>query len=149
MLNLLKKSLDFFAAIKYNCLIIFASGYCFKMAYKEDARVKKTKNKLLESFKKLLSEKSFENITIQEICELADVKRATFYKHFADKYGMNREVVYPHSFRHRFAKNFLDRFNDLALLADLMGHESIETTRIYLRRTASEQQKIVDKVVNW
>ncbi|PIK19062.1 hypothetical protein CTI16_08380 [Prevotella intermedia] len=47
----------------------------------------------------------------------------------------------------RFAKNFLDRFNDLALLADLMGHESIETTRIYLRRTASEQQKIVDKVV--
>lgn len=70
-------------------------------------------------------------------------------KHFADKYGMNRTVVYPHSFRHRFAKNFLDRFNDLALLADLMGHESIETTRIYLRRTASEQQKIVDKVVNW
>ena len=68
-------------------------------------------------------------------------------KHFAEKYGMNKEVVYPHSFRHRFAKNFLDRFNDLALLADLMGHESIETTRIYLRRTASEQQKIVDKVV--
>ena len=70
-------------------------------------------------------------------------------KHFAEKYGLNRDVVYPHSFRHRFAKNFLDRFNDLALLADLMGHENIETTRIYLRRTASEQQKIVDRVVNW
>ena len=68
-------------------------------------------------------------------------------KHFAEKYGLKRDVVY--SFRHRFAKNFLDRFNDLALLADLMGHESIETTRIYLRRTASEQQNIVDKVVNW
>ncbi len=62
---------------------------------------------------------------------------------------MNKEVVYLHSFRHRFAKNFLKRFNDISLLADLMGHESIETTRIYLRRTASEQQKIVDKVVNW
>ena len=70
-------------------------------------------------------------------------------KYFAEKYGLNRNVVYPHSFRHRFAKNFLDRFNDIALLADLMGHESIETTRIYLRRTASEQQKIVDKVVTW
>lgn len=70
-------------------------------------------------------------------------------KYFARKYGLNKDVVYPHSFRHRFAKNFLDRFNDLSLLADLMGHESIETTRIYLRRTASEQQKIVDKVVNW
>ena len=70
-------------------------------------------------------------------------------KHFAESYGINREVVYPHSFRHRFAKNFLDKFNDIALLADLMGHESIETTRIYLRRTASERQKIVDKVVTW
>ena len=70
-------------------------------------------------------------------------------KHFADKYGLKREVVYPHSFRHRYAKNFLDRFNDIALLADLMGHESIETTRIYLRRTANEQRQIVDKVVNW
>ena len=70
-------------------------------------------------------------------------------KHFAEKYGLKREVVYPHSFRHRYAKNFLDRFNDIALLADLMGHESIETTRIYLRRTASEQRKIVDKIVNW
>ena len=70
-------------------------------------------------------------------------------KHFAEKYGLNPKMVYPHSFRHRFAKNFLDRFNDIALLADLMGHESIETTRIYLRRTASEQQQIVDKIVNW
>lgn len=70
-------------------------------------------------------------------------------KHFAENYGINRDVVYPHSFRHRFAKNFLEKFNDIALLADLMGHESIETTRIYLRRTASEQQKIVDKVVTW
>ena len=49
----------------------------------------------------------------------------------------------------RFAKNFLDKYNDIAFLADLMGHESIETTRIYLRRTASEQRKIVDKIVNW
>ena len=70
-------------------------------------------------------------------------------KYFAEKYGLNTKVIYPHSFRHRFAKNFLEKFNDIAFLADLMGHESIETTRIYLRRTASEQQGIVDKVVTW
>jgi site-specific recombinase XerD len=70
-------------------------------------------------------------------------------KNYARKYGLDRKVVYPHSFRHRFAKNFLDKYNDIALLADLMGHESIETTRIYLRRTASEQQEIVDKIVTW
>ena len=70
-------------------------------------------------------------------------------KYYAAKYKMNPKVVYPHSFRHRYAKNFLERYNDIALLADLMGHESIETTRIYLRRTASEQQDIVDRVVVW
>ena len=70
-------------------------------------------------------------------------------KNYARKYGLNPKVVYPHSFRHRFAKNFLEKYNDISLLADLMGHESIETTRIYLRKTASEQQEIVDKVVTW
>ena len=70
-------------------------------------------------------------------------------KNFATKFGIDPKVVYPHSFRHRFAKNFLEKYNDIALLADLMGHESIETTRIYLRKTASEQQQIVDKIVTW
>lgn len=70
-------------------------------------------------------------------------------KNYADKYGLDKKVVYPHSFRHRYAKNFLENYNDIALLADLMGHESIETTRIYLRRTASEQQALVDRIVTW
>ena len=65
------------------------------------------------------------------------------------KYGLEPSVIYPHSFRHRFAKNFLEKYNDSALLADLMGHDSIETTRIYLRRTAQEQRAIVDKIVIW
>lgn len=74
---------------------------------------------------------------------------ATQLKTYATKYGISTKVVYPHSFRHRYAKNFLEKFNDISLLADLMGHESIETTRIYLRRTASKQQEIVDEVVTW
>lgn len=70
-------------------------------------------------------------------------------QYFAHRWGINPKVMHPHSFRHRYAKNFLEAFNDIALLADLMGHESIETTRIYLRRTAGEQQAIVDKVITW
>lgn len=70
-------------------------------------------------------------------------------KNYAANYGLDTKCIYPHSFRHRFAKNFLEKYNDIALLADLMGHESIETTRIYLRRTASEQQALVDKIVTW
>ena len=70
-------------------------------------------------------------------------------KRYAEKYGLDLSVVYPHSFRHRFAKNFLQKCGDIALLADLMGHESIETTRIYLRRTTLEQQAFIDELVTW
>ena len=70
-------------------------------------------------------------------------------KILAVEYGIDPKVVYPHSFRHRFAKNFLAKFNDIALLADLMGHESIETTRVYLRRTATEQRELIDRIVTW
>lgn len=70
-------------------------------------------------------------------------------KKFAEKYGIDKKVVYPHSFRHRFAKSFLAKCNDIAFLADLMGHESIETTRIYLRKTATEQREIIDEVIDW
>lgn len=70
-------------------------------------------------------------------------------KEFARKYGIREKVMYPHSFRHRYAKNFIEAYNDISLLADLMGHESIDTTRIYLRRTAEEQKEIVDKVITW
>ena len=70
-------------------------------------------------------------------------------KKLAVQYGIDPAVVYPHSFRHRFAKSFLERCSDIAFLADLMGHESIETTRIYLRKTATEQRALVDTIVNW
>lgn len=70
-------------------------------------------------------------------------------KALARRYGVPENTVYPHSFRHRFAKNFLNRFNDIALLADLMGHESIETTRIYLKRSSDEQRLLIDRVVTW
>ncbi|HDL2950397.1 TPA: tyrosine-type recombinase/integrase, partial [Mannheimia haemolytica] len=74
---------------------------------------------------------------------------ASQLKVFARRYKLDPKIVYPHSFRHRFAKSFLERFNDIAFLADLMGHESIETTRIYLRKTSTEQQEIVNKIIDW
>lgn len=70
-------------------------------------------------------------------------------KQMAVTYGMNPEVVHPHSFRHRFAKSFIERCGDLSLLSDLLGHKNLETTRIYLRRSSTEQYEIVNKVVNW
>lgn len=70
-------------------------------------------------------------------------------KHLARQYGIDPNTVYPHSFRHLYAKNFLAKFNDITLLADLLGHESIETTKIYLTQTSREQKELLDQMVDW
>ncbi len=70
-------------------------------------------------------------------------------KNIARRYRINPATMYPHSFRHRYAINFLKRFNDISLLADLLGHDSIETTRIYLMKSSQEQQTVIDRVVTW
>lgn len=51
-----------------------------------DFRIQKTYKSLINAFLKLMQEKQFENITVNEICDRAEIRRATFYKHFGDKY---------------------------------------------------------------
>lgn len=70
-------------------------------------------------------------------------------KTLAKKYGIEECVMYPHSFRHMFGKAFYDKEKDLPLLADIMGHSSLETTRIYTRKSAQEQRQIIEKTVRW
>lgn len=68
---------------------------------------------------------------------------------FAGLYGLDAAVLHPHSFRHLFAKNFIETCGDLPMLSDLLGHENIETTRIYLHRSPSEQKRLVNQIVKW
>lgn len=65
------------------------------------------------------------------------------------KYGIPAELMHAHGFRHFFAKEFLAHRLDISLLADLLGHSSLEITRIYLRMTSREQAQIVDDTVTW
>lgn len=51
-----------------------------------DIRVKRTYNQLIEALIRLLRKKSFDDLTVLEICTEANVHRATFYKHFIDKH---------------------------------------------------------------
>ena len=53
-----------------------------------DRRVAKTRKLILNAFLKLLKEKSFEKITIQDIADEADINRGTVYLHFEDKYHL-------------------------------------------------------------
>lgn len=55
------------------------------MEPKTDLRIIKTHKALSDAFWQMLGEKKFEEITVHELCDRAMVRRATFYKHFADK----------------------------------------------------------------
>jgi len=70
-------------------------------------------------------------------------------KKYGLRYGIREEVLHPHAFRHLFAIQFLEKNKNIALLADIMGHESMNTTAIYLRMSAEEQKKQLNSTVNW
>ena len=55
---------------------------------KLDPRVKRTRSLILGAFEGLLAEKGFESISVQDVTDKAQINRATFYAHFADKYAL-------------------------------------------------------------
>lgn len=59
---------------------------------KVDRRVKYTKMVLKESFINLLEKKDISQISIKEICEDADINRATFYAHYSDQHDLLRKI---------------------------------------------------------
>lgn len=70
-------------------------------------------------------------------------------KNCAVKYNIPKEVMHAHSFRHFFAIEFLKRNNNIALLADILGHSSVDMTQLYLRQSEIQQKEAVDLAVNW
>ncbi len=60
--------------------------------------------------------------------------------------GSGRTKVFPHNLRHLFARLFYRATRDVARLADVLGHSSIETTRIYLISTGAEHARTLDRL---
>lgn len=60
--------------------------------------------------------------------------------------GVERSKVFPHNLRHLFARTFYKICRDVVRLADVLGHSSIETTRIYLMTTGREYARQLDRL---
>lgn len=65
-------------------------------------------------------------------------------KALCEKAGVSREKVFPHNLRKLFARCFYKTCRDIAKLADILGHSSINTTRIYIATTGAEHRKSLD-----
>ena len=60
--------------------------------------------------------------------------------------GVEPTKVFPHNLRHLFATTFYRVCRDIVRLADMLGHSSIDTTRIYLTVSGAEQQRQLDRL---
>jgi AcrR family transcriptional regulator len=60
---------------------------------KIDPRIRRTKQMLFQAFEELLAEKSFDQISVQDLAERSTLNRATFYDHFTDKFALLEAMV--------------------------------------------------------
>lgn len=67
----------------------------------------------------------------------------------AEKAGFPKEKAHCHAFRHFFAKQFLAKTKDVIQLAELLGHESVDTTRLYLQKSKAEQARDINRYITW
>jgi len=67
-------------------------------------------------------------------------------KNLCTKAGVEPQKVFPHNLRHLFARTFYGTEKDIAMLADILGHSSINTTRIYIITTGSEHRQRMENM---
>ncbi len=67
-------------------------------------------------------------------------------KSLCEKAGVAPSKVFPHNLRHLFAQTFYRVCRDVAKLADVLGHSSIETTRLYLISTEAEHVRQMERM---
>lgn len=67
-------------------------------------------------------------------------------KNLCQKAQVNPQKVFPHNLRKLFARTFYNLVKDIAKLADILGHSSIETTRIYIMETGAEHRRQIERM---
>lgn len=94
---------------------------------KADPRVKRTRRLLQQAMNDLMHEKSFSDITVQDITARADVNRATFYAHFVDKYDLVNAII-----RDRFQAMLDDKLSEQPVFTRENLYLLIQTVYAYL-----------------
>lgn len=103
--------------------------------------------KLVVELKDYCKMEEIENGVIFKGNQQKAISRIAVYKmlvYMADMAGVEKKKAHPHSFRHLFAITYMKQYADLTELADILGHSSLETTRIYTTTTAEEKRSKLD-----
>lgn len=79
-------------------------------------------------------------------CPLSRTSIWAQMKALCKKANINPGKVFPHNLRKLFARTFYNIDKDIAKLADILGHSSIETTRIYIMTSGSEHRRKIERL---
>ena len=68
------------------------------------------------------------------------------FKALCERAKVSARKVFPHNLRHLFARTFYNIEKNISKLADLLGHSSIETTRIYIMESGAEHERLLNQM---
>lgn len=109
--------------------------------YMEDRRIRKTKQSIRKALLELMLEKSFDNITVNDIANSADINRGTFYLHYVDKFELLESIE----------NEMLQRFIELQQSMDLSAviHEDDLFQEVFIKKVMSilKEDKLFFKVM--
>lgn len=105
--------------------------------------------KLAGDLRRYCSEANIDNGVIFRGSRGTPISRTAVYKmlvRLAQKVGVPWEKAHPHSFRHLFAITYMQKYANLPELADILGHSSLETTRIYTMTSAEDKRRRMNEL---
>jgi len=115
---------------------------------KGDARVRYTKKVLRESLMQLMRAKSIHKITVKELCELAEINRATFYTHYSSPYDLLEEIeneLFEQMSTKVIKKFKQDTLSEMTKLAFDIIAENIELCRILFSENGNK--RFLDRIM--
>jgi len=105
---------------------------------REDPRVTRTRNLIRDALDRMLQEKPFSDISVQDIAEQATINRATFYAHFEDKYGLLENLVRT-NYRHNLSENVPGAAADVASMLSAVALTTLEDVRAHKKAKVDKE----------
>ena len=110
------------------------------MDKKENRKIRYTKMVIRSSLMELMKSKSILDVSIKDICELADISRTTFYAHYKDQYELLRQIE-EETFI--YIKNMLDKYKEKNSKREIM--QMLEETFTYVANNGSSTQVLLSE----
>ena len=116
---------------------------------KTDARVRYTKNVLRDSLITLLKDKPIQEVTVKELCEMAQINRATFYAHYTNPYDLLDQIENElfEEMSNKVIKKFTqDSLKEIMTLAFDIIADNIELCRVLFSENGNK--RFLDRIMN-